>query len=245
MNTTLNRNIRLIEFVVFLFICPPFNEFVVYTRWPYPRHMFRTFLRAEPKRKHAQIDQCEAPNIQIVTENGDKHCVPLNIALQIGIIRDLMDDSESESDDDSVERKIPIPTIPTLLFEKILEYLVLHQNNPAPKIVKPIIGDNLNAVVNDSDQGFINNLPLNGDANVFDILEAANFLEIPPLVDLCLTKIAIAVRGKTLDQVREDFGIQHPTDEFYEPTQEELNLIAGRDAKDNGGGGGGESKNNV
>ena len=204
--------------------------------------MFRTFLRAEPeKRKHAQIDQCEAPNIQIVTKNGDKHCVPLNIALQIGIIRNLMDDSDSESDDDSAERKIPIPTIPTLLFEKILEYLVLHQNKPAPEIVKPIIGDNLNGVVNDSDQGFINNLPLNGDANVFDILEAANFLEIPPLVDLCLAKIAIAVRGKTLEKVREDFGIE----DSAEPTQEELNLIAGRDAKDNGGGGGGESKNNV
>ncbi len=203
--------------------------------------MFRTFLRAEPeKRKHPQIDHSEAPNIQIVTKNGDKHCVPLNIALQIGIIRNLMDDSDSESDDDSVEREIPIPTIPTLLFEKILEYLVLHQNNPAPKIVKPIIGDNLNAVVNDSDQGFINNLPLNGDANVFDILEAANFLEIPPLVDLCLAKIAIAVRGKTLEKVREDFGIE----DSAEPTQEEMNLIAGRDAKDNGGGGG-ESKNNV
>jgi hypothetical protein len=191
------------------------------------------------------IDVCDAPDVSVITGDRVKYCIPRNIAMQIGLLQIFMGDSGSDSDEEKDQTQFPIPNVNSREFDKVIEYIVLHVNSPASEIVKPIIGNDINAVVNDSDQEFINNLPLNGDTNVFDVMKAGDYLEIPTLVDLCLAKIAINVRGKTLDQVRADFGIQDPTDEFYEPTQEELNLIAGRDAKDNGGGGGGESKNNI
>jgi hypothetical protein len=206
--------------------------------------MFRTFIPAEPKRTRDEMDACDAPDITIVTGDRVKYCLPRNIAMQIGLLQIFMSDSDSDSDDEKDQTKFPLPNVDSKEFDKVVEYLVLHANSPASEIAKPIIGKNINAVVNYIDREFINNLPLNGDTNVFDVMKAGDYLQIPTLVDLCSAKIAINVQGKTLDQVRADFGIQDPTDEFYEPTQEELNLIAGRDAKDNGGGGGGESKNN-
>lgn len=44
---------------------------------------------------------------------------------------------------------------------------------------------------------------------VKELVLAANYLDIAPLLTLGCTKIAIAIKGKSIDEMREIFGIEN------------------------------------
>jgi S-phase kinase-associated protein 1 len=52
---------------------------------------------------------------------------------------------------------------------------------------------------------------------IFDIILAANYLDIRPLLDLGCKTIANMIKGKTTEQIRELFGIQND----FTPEEEE------------------------
>lgn len=43
--------------------------------------------------------------------------------------------------------------------------------------------------------------------DVFNLIVAANYLDIVPLIDLCFAKIASFIKGKTVEQIREKLNI--------------------------------------
>jgi S-phase kinase-associated protein 1 len=71
--------------------------------------------------------------------------------------------------------------------------------------LKILIIANLLDVTDEWDVTFINSVDLD---TTFDIINAANYMDIKPLLDLSCAKIASLMKGKTAEEIRQMFNIE-------------------------------------
>jgi len=110
-----------------------------------------------------------------------------------------------EDDDDEQVSEIPLEEVSKDILELIVEFLNKHENDPMKEIPKPITTNNIHELVGEWDANFVDKL----DVNVlFSLMTAANYMDIPSLLDLTLTKLACLVKGKTLPEVKMTFNMQ-------------------------------------
>ena len=64
---------------------------------------------------------------------------------------------------------------------------------------------NLNEVIDEWDVNFINSIELDG---IFDLINAANYMDINSLLDLACAKIASLMKGKSAQEIRAMFNIE-------------------------------------
>eukprot|EP01017_Pseudomicrothorax_dubius_P049925 TRINITY_DN935_c0_g2_i3.p2 TRINITY_DN935_c0_g2~~TRINITY_DN935_c0_g2_i3.p2 ORF type:complete len:131 (+),score=53.75 TRINITY_DN935_c0_g2_i3:306-698(+) len=109
-------------------------------------------------------------------------------------------------EDTGIEEDIPLPNVKTSILRKILEYCDKHKNDTPPEIEKPLKSNNLYDVVPQWDADFIS-LPNLED--IFEVILAANYMDIKSLLDLACAKIATLLKGKTPEEIRRQFNIQN------------------------------------
>jgi len=94
--------------------------------------------------------------------------------------------------------------------------LIAVAGNPQPEIAKPIksnkMVDNLGTEFK-WDAEYIDGVHAGGSLRIHNLVLAANYLQMDPLLDLGCAKIAAILKGKTPAQVRAEFGIREPTPE--------------------------------
>lgn len=105
--------------------------------------------------------------------------------------------------DNTVER-IELKNISGKTIEKIITWLEYHEKEPPRQISKPLKSAIMRENVSSWDAKFVDtDMEL-----VFEVLLAANFLNINALLELCCAKVASMMLGKTPKQIRKAFGIK-------------------------------------
>lgn len=112
-----------------------------------------------------------------------------------------------------MEREIPLPNVKSEILNKIVAYLMHHADNPAQEIKKPLVSANMAEVVSPFDANFVE-VP---QETLFQLILAANYMDIRPLLDLTCAKVASMIKGKTPEQIRKTFNIQND----FTPEEEE------------------------
>lgn len=132
------------------------------------------------------------------------------------LINDMIEDSEDNSEE------IPFPNIENHeIMRKVLDYCEYHHNNRAAEIEKPLSGK-LEDHICEFDQKFIN---LSDDL-LINLILAANYLACNDLLNLCAAKIASSISGKSVEEMREYFGVENDfTPEEEEKIREENKWI--------------------
>ena len=131
---------------------------------------------------------------------------------------DPYEDSKELSDNTN-EIEIPVTNIEPYIIKKIIKYCEYYMNNPMKKIVKPLINEDLSTVV---DEWYINYINDFSNDNLFKLIAGVNFLDIPPLLDLSCAKVASMLKGKTPDQIINNFNIDMDESESGSDSEEEL-----------------------
>jgi S-phase kinase-associated protein 1 len=123
--------------------------------------------------------------------------------------------------DTGTDEEIPLPNVKMPILKKIVEYCEKHRADNPPEIEKPLKSNNLNDVVAAWDAEFIN-IPNLED--IFEIILAANYLDVRSLLDLGCAKVATLLKGsklmtslhakwcsigKTAEEIRKTFNIQN------------------------------------
>jgi len=139
--------------------------------------------------------------VQMVTlESGDGELVqmPISHAIMSGTIDNMLSDIDDEEDS-----PIPIPNVSGKILRKIPDFC--KNNSDVPRELtdeqklemrtKPLEGWNLEFV----------NVPL---AILFEMILAANFLDIPPMLDVCCKAVAEMIKGKTPQEIKKIFGVE-------------------------------------
>ena len=130
--------------------------------------------------------------ITLVSSDDSRFTVPGPVAEMSSMIRrGIMDQ------DDAV---VPVQVTGKVL-EKVLEWCTYHASHTMNPIYKPV--KSFEAVVSVWDADFVNK---NMDM-IFEIIQAANYMDIHDLLDLTCAKVASLIKDKTRDEILKVFNI--------------------------------------
>jgi len=107
---------------------------------------------------------------------------------------------------------IPLPNVTGKIMQKVIEYCKYHKEHPTP-----VSDDKKDEKRTDDiipwDQEFCKV----DQATLFELILAANYLDIKPLLDLTCKTVANMIKGKTPEEIRKTFNIKND----FTPEEEE------------------------
>jgi len=158
-----------------------------------------TFTRVRRIVEEAKSGSTE--KVILVAADGHKVEVPRNVAEMSVLIKEMLADDE---DDETSE--IPLPNVQKEVLEKVVEFCKHHVNDPMAEIEKPLKSNVMTDVVSDWDANYIDV----EQSTLFSIILAANYLDLPSLLDLACAKVASMIKGKTPEEIRKYVIFSYP-----------------------------------
>ncbi|KAJ2064100.1 hypothetical protein GGH94_005879 [Coemansia aciculifera] len=147
--------------------------------------------------------------VVLQSSDGKAFTVERGVAIQSVLIKNLLEDI-GESDE-----PIPLPNVTAKVLEKVIEYCEYHVDDPAP------IQDDLDEIPKRSDdiEPRDENFMKVDQELLFEILLAANYMDIKPLLELGCKTVANMIRNKTAQEIRTMFNI---VDDFSPEEREQI-----------------------
>jgi len=144
--------------------------------------------------------------LKLVSQEDEKYVVSRKVALMSELVKTMVEG-------DKEEKEIPLPNVKGTVLKKVVEYMTYHVDNLPKEIEKPLKSANMTEVVPKWDADFVDV----DQELLFELILAANYMDIKPLLDLTCAKVASMIKGKTPEQIRKTFNI---TNDFT-PEEEE------------------------
>ncbi|KAH7441917.1 hypothetical protein KP509_03G062100 [Ceratopteris richardii] len=126
------------------------------------------------------------------------------VAFQSQTIKDMTEDTGTES-------VVPLPNVSAKILSKVIEYCRYHA------IEAPNLGDDKSASADEEVRHWDNEFLKVDQATLFDLILAANYLNIQNLLDLTCQCVADMIKGKTPEEIRKTFNIKND----FTPEEEE------------------------
>ena len=145
--------------------------------------------------------------VNLVSSEGDKFEVETRTAATSELVKTMLidnDDDEEEEDNDDNEQEIPLPNVKSAVLAKVIEFCNYHMiNGPMKEIEKPLKSANMAEVVGEWDANFLGI----DQEMLFQLILAANYMDIKSLLDLTCAKVASMLKGKTPEEIQKTFNI--------------------------------------
>eukprot|EP00750_Incisomonas_marina_P017402 INCI20319.1.p3 GENE.INCI20319.1~~INCI20319.1.p3 ORF type:complete len:187 (-),score=48.25 INCI20319.1:1421-1981(-) len=150
----------------------------------------------------------EPTTVTLVSSQGDSFQVDGKVAMMSELVKTMIGGVEDEGGSSggsggSQSQEIPLPNVKTAVLVKVIEYCKHHVDNPVAPIQKPLVDSDMKKVVPEWDADFVDL----EQETLFELILAANFMDIKPLLDLTCAKVASMIKGKTPEQIRKAFNI--------------------------------------
>uniref|UniRef100_F6GZT1 SKP1-like protein n=1 Tax=Vitis vinifera TaxID=29760 RepID=F6GZT1_VITVI len=139
--------------------------------------------------------------ITLKSSDGEAFDVDEAVALESQTIKHMIED-------DCADNGIPLPNVTSKILSKVIEYCKKHVEAPKPE-ERSGVDEELKAW----DADFVKV----DQATLFDLILAANYLNIKSLLDLTCQTVADMIKGKTPEEIRKTFNIKND----FTPEEEE------------------------
>lgn len=137
--------------------------------------------------------------IHLVSNEGESYDIPLPIAVLSELVKTMID----EDQDDEDPQEIPLPNVKSAILAKVIEFLQHYKVEAMTEIEKPLKSSNMAEVIQEWYAAFVE-----VDQEIlFEMILAANYMDIKPLLDLTCASVASMVKGKTPEEIRKCFNI--------------------------------------
>jgi len=157
-------------------------------------------------KSNLSLDDNVDEKLKLVSQEDEKFTIAKKVAMQSELVKTMVEG-------DKEEKEIPLPNVKGAVLKKVVDYLNYHAENPAKEIEKPLKSANMHEVVSKWDADFVDV----DQELLFELILAANYMDIKPLLDLTCAKVASMIKGKTPEQIRKTFNIQND----FTPEEEE------------------------
>jgi S-phase kinase-associated protein 1 len=157
------------------------------------------------------IPQAQNSNafVTVMTSDDKQFQVPIAIATKSKTLKNMLDDmgllEQNAKIDDSMV--FPLPNVGSSIYQLVLKYCQHHYDNPTPPRssddAAPRTAASYAEITGEFDLEFVKV----DTATLFDLVCAANYLDCKPLLDLCCKAVAMQIKGKTAEQIRQAFNI--------------------------------------
>jgi len=164
--------------------------------------------KSEKKAEEAKsLDEPAADEkLKLISQEEEAFPVPRKVALMSELVKTMVEG-------DKEEKEIPLPNVKSAVLKKVVDYMNYHTDNPAKEIEKPLKSANMHEVVTKWDADYVDV----DQELLFELILAANYMDIKPLLDLTCAKVASMIKGKTPEQIRKAFNIAND----FTPEEEE------------------------
>ncbi|KAK9270902.1 hypothetical protein L1049_026488 [Liquidambar formosana] len=139
--------------------------------------------------------------ITLKSSDGETFDVDEAVALESQTIKHMIED-------DCADNGIPLPNVTSKILSKVIEYCKKHVE--APK-------SDERACVDEDLKAWDTEFVKVDQATLFDLILAANYLNIKSLLDLTCQTVADMIKGKTPEEIRKTFNIKND----FTPEEEE------------------------
>ncbi|GJS03578.1 SKP1-like protein 1B [Tanacetum coccineum] len=137
--------------------------------------------------------------ITLASSDGETFEVSETVALESQTIKHMIED-------DCANTTIPLPNVNSKILSKVIEYCKKH-----------VVNDDDNKVSEDDLKTFDSDFVKVDQGTLFDLILAANYLNIKSLLDLTCQTVADMIKGKTPEEIRKTFNIKND----FTPEEEE------------------------
>merc|ERR1711990_45850 len=168
--------------------------------------MGSTFLRDE---LNTPMADDESTQIKLISSDGQVIAVPEEIARMSVTVRNMLDDLGVEE----LAGGVPLPSVSTPILSKVIEYCTHHKDRPPA----PETDDARESKRSDDIDPWDAEFCTVEQAVLFELILAANYLDIKDLLDLTCKTVANMIKGKTPEQIRVAFNIKND----FTPEEEE------------------------
>ncbi|XP_059647468.1 SKP1-like protein 1B [Cornus florida] len=138
--------------------------------------------------------------ILLRSSDGETFEVEEVVALESQTIKHMIED-------DCADAIIPLPNVTSKILSKIIEYCKKHVETPKSE----------EKTADDALKTFDTEFVKVDQATLFDLILAANYLNIKSLLDLTCQTVADMIKGKTPEEIRKTFNIKND----FTPEEEE------------------------
>ncbi|KAG9030578.1 hypothetical protein FS842_004366 [Serendipita sp. 407] len=137
--------------------------------------------------------------VLLITSDNELFRVEKEVAQRSTLIRNILEGREDS------EYPIPLPNVTSPVLKKVLEYCDHHQTDPLPTGDEPSADESRRRTtdISEWDQKFIDV----DQEMLFEIILAANHLDIKPLLDVGCKTVANMIKGKSPEEIRKLFNI--------------------------------------
>ncbi len=154
----------------------------------------------------------QSRTITLISTEGERLSVPYEVvcvvSAEVGkpdvwmsdLVRSLLEDQDPDDDNNY---DVPVPNVSTDTLKQVIDFLNRHAASPMVAIEKPLKSSELADLVGDYAK-VVNDIT---QEQLFELIKAANYMDIRPLLDLGCAKVATMIRGKTPEEIRKSFNI--------------------------------------
>merc|ERR1711992_65062 len=143
------------------------------------------------------------PTIKLQSSDGDIFPVDVEIAKQSVTIKTMLEDEEE---------LVPLPNVNAAILKKVIQWATYHKDDPPP----PEDDENKEKRTDDISSWDADFLKVD-QGTLFELILAANYLDIKGLLDVTCKTVANMIKGKTPEEIRKTFNIKND----FTPSEEE------------------------
>ena len=145
--------------------------------------------------------------VKLASSDAREFLVDFKVAQMSVTLKNMLEDLPED------DTPIPLPTIAGNILERVIRYCEHHKDDaPVEDHADPL---KPRVEITGFDAEYIEGVD---QATLFDMIIAANFLDIKPLLDLTCKTVADMISGKTPQEIRDTFGIKND----FTPEEEEM-----------------------
>ncbi|KAJ3023843.1 hypothetical protein HKX48_000531 [Thoreauomyces humboldtii] len=145
--------------------------------------------------------------VKLTSSDGQEVSVAKEIACQSVLIKNMLEDVG-----DSDDQPIPLPNVSGPILAKVIEYATHHKDDP-PQPAEDEVKLRSSEDIDEWDREFTNV----DQGTLFELILAANYLDMKTLLDLGCKTVANMIKGKSVEEIRKTFNIQND----FTPEEEE------------------------
>ena len=110
--------------------------------------------------------------------------------------------TESVEKEDELFEEIPLFNVPHRIFLKVLAFTRHYHKDPMKTIQKPLKDNHLPV-----QKWYADFVSVESRDSLYELLEAASYMDIEPLQDLLCARIASLIKGTECDELKKIFGL--------------------------------------
>ncbi|KAL6527475.1 SKP1-like protein 1A [Orobanche gracilis] len=149
--------------------------------------------------------------IVLRSSDGEVFEVEASVAVESQTIKHMIED-------DCADNVIPLPNVTGKILAQVIEYCKRHVDAAAATSAAKADDKLASTTVTEDDlKSFDSDFVKVDQATLFDLILAANYLNIKSLLDLTCQTVADMIKGKTPEEIRKTFNIKND----FTPEEEE------------------------